>query len=306
MEAALDADDPNDAGDDPPLDMDLIRQKQDELDNNQHEMNNKRQEMNIKRQEMNNKQDELNNEQDKLNNKQGEVVSSLFDEVGRLRKVVADKEKNEIKLKKDVERAKMEAKQWKSKAYEQNTEAVKYYEKAEKEKEKNIKLKKKIDEMKKDDEECTNENLLEVVVDSMKMGDKSMLGPHAIANLIINNKDEMFALLMKDSPRESNNGELVALLEGHLGRGQYLGFNSTSRIINRMLPELSTLYEQQSDDDEEIDNRLKDLLVKMLKHRKFTDKKLSVDKWVSFLMKLKPDELSIIKQTCQSVQKNPY
>ena len=72
-----------------------------------------------------------------------------------------------------------------------------------------------------------------------------------------------------------------------------------------MLPELSlsALYEQQSDEEEENDNMLKDNLARMMKRHDFdTDKKLSL----SFLMKLNPTELSNVNNTIKLVQRNPY
>ena len=72
-----------------------------------------------------------------------------------------------------------------------------------------------------------------------------------------------------------------------------------------MLPELSlsALYEQQSDEEEENDNMLKDNLARMMKRHDFdTDKKLSLDKWVSFLMKLNPTELSNVNNTIKLVR----
>ena len=158
--------------------------------------------------------------------------------------------------------------------------------------------------MKKDDEECEDEHLLELVKEGMN--GNTMLGENAIANLIIENEAEIMALLLRDAPRESKNKEVVALLERKLGRDDILGFNSTSQLINHMLPELSTLYEQQSDEEEENDNMLKDNLARMMKRHDFdADKKLSLDKWVSFLMELNPTELSNVNNTIKLVQKNP-
>lgn len=160
--------------------------------------------------------------------------------------------------------------------------------------------------MKKDDVECRNENLLEVVRDDMN--GKVVLGQRAIANLIIRNIQKIMTLL-KDTRQESNNEELVALLEGHLQRDKFLGFNSISKLIDRILPELSTLGEELSDDEEENNNMLKTLLVEMMEEKVDgfdTDKKLSLDKWVSFLMELNPTELSNVNNTIKLVQKNPY